>query len=304
MRTLRWIVLLGVMGTLAVADDVAAQHAVPRPRPAVVHARPYYGGAYHHYPYYRPYYYAPYYYAPYYGYGFGFGVGFSFGWPGWYGGPYYAPYYAGYPYGGHYYYDYSAARLQVTPRQAEVFIDGHFVGLVDDFDGWSQRLTVAPGEHTLEIFLGGHHTFRQNVLFRPGATLKVGHVMQPLQPGEAADPRPTPSPSARQRPASQTYPEQPDDRVPAARRSDIQIQAPRDVESREYGSLAIRVQPMDAQVLVDGETWQSPEAGSLTLQLTDGPHRIEVRKEGFKPYSAEVRVRRGDTTSLNVSLSR
>jgi uncharacterized membrane protein len=64
------------------------------------------------------------------------------------------------------------------------------------------------------------------------------------------------------------------------------------------------VQPADAEVIVDGETWQSPEAGDLTLQLTDGDHRIEIRKDGYRPYSATVRVRRGATTSLNVSLSR
>jgi hypothetical protein len=61
---------------------------------------------------------------------------------------------------------------------------------------------------------------------------------------------------------------------------------------------------MDAEVIVDGERWESPQAGDLTLQLSDGPHRLEIRKEGFRTYTAEIRVRRGETTSLNVSLSR
>ena len=53
-----------------------------------------------------------------------------------------------------------------------MFIDGYLVGTVDDFDGWAQRLNVAPGEHQLVIYLKGHRTFRENVLFRPGATLR------------------------------------------------------------------------------------------------------------------------------------
>jgi hypothetical protein len=283
---------------------VSAQgRAVPRPGPYYRpshYYRPYYR-PYYYAPYYRPYYYGPYYpyYAPYYGLGFSF----AFGWGG-YPGSYYAPY--PYPYGA-YHYDYAgSARLQVKPRQAEVFIDGYHVGVVDNFDGWAQRLRVEPGEHTIEIFLQGHRTYRQNVLFRPGATINFEHVMQPLQPGDPAEVRPTPSPSARQRPASHNYAEPPADRAPEPRRSPPRnpSQAVVVVEPRDYGSLAIRVQPMDAQVVVDGESWQSPEAGSITLQLSEGNHRIEVRKEGFRTYSADVRVRRGETMSVNVSLSR
>ena len=181
-----------------------------------------------------------------------------------------------------------------------MFIDGHLVGTVDDFDGWAQRLNVAPGEHELTVFLKGYQTYRENVLFRPGATLRVEHVMQPLAAGQPEDARPVPSRTPRSRSSSDAYPppdlqRQPDVRVPSPRRG---------AESGEYGSLSMRVQPLDAEVIVDGEPWQSPEAGSLTLQLADGLHRVTVRKEGYRVYNAEVRVRRGESTSVNVSLSR
>ena len=55
---------------------------------------------------------------------------------GFYGYPYFQyPGYGGYPaYGG--YWDASAdLRVQVTPRTAEVYVDGYLVGNVDDFDG-------------------------------------------------------------------------------------------------------------------------------------------------------------------------
>jgi hypothetical protein len=258
----------------------------------------------HYYNYYRPYYYGP---------RFGFYGGYA-GWYNWYGG--YPYFYGQYPYPRPYgrYYDYSAARIQVEPRHAEVFIDGYFVGVVDDFDGWAQRLNVEPGEHELTIYLKGHRTFRQNVLFRPGATLKIEHVMQPLVAGDPEESRPVPSGRAQGRPAgsdirdyADEYPpqdraHQPGEPVPAPNRA--APPPPRGGDSQQYGSLALRIQPLDAEVIVDGESWQSPQAGSITLQLSEGPHRVEVRKAGYRSYTAEVRVRRGDTTSLNVSLSR
>ena len=314
-RTIRFFVAAAcVAALLAIATGAAAQgRAVPRPGPQhVVHS-----GGHGPYPYYRPYY-RPYYGYPYYGYygpafgfgyggwytGFSIGFGFGYGWPGYgYGYPYYAGY--PYPYPYPYAYDYSgAARLEVKPRAAEVYVDGHLVGTVDDFDGWAQRLNVAPGEHELTIYLQGHQTFRQNVLFRPGATLKVEHVMQPLPPGQSDEPRPVPAATPRRTEsrAPRDYP--PDDQRPEGEQPPRRNPPDMVRGSDQYGSLAVRVQPLDAEVLVDGESWQSPEAGSLTLQLSEGVHRVQVRKQGYRTYSAEVRVRPGNATSVNVSLSR
>ncbi len=40
-----------------------------------------------------------------------------------------------------------------------------------------------------------------------------------------------------------------------------------------------------------------------SIELTEGPHRIEVRKDGFQTYATTVRVRRGEAIRLNVSLT-
>ena len=34
----------------------------------------------------------------------------------------------------------SAVRLEVTPKEAEVYVDGYYAGIVDDFNGTFQRL--------------------------------------------------------------------------------------------------------------------------------------------------------------------
>src|SRR5262245_52206688 len=92
----------------------------------------------------------PRFYAPYYPY-----YSPRFYYPGFYGG-FYDPFFFGfygpgpYPYGYPYYWAYdnsSSARLQVTPRNAQVYVDGYFAGVVDDFDGTFQRLNIDAGEH-------------------------------------------------------------------------------------------------------------------------------------------------------------
>ena len=51
----------------------------------------------------------------------------------------------------------------MTPRDAEVYVDGYYAGDVDDFDGTFQRLRVEPGEHEIEIYKDGFRPFRQKV---------------------------------------------------------------------------------------------------------------------------------------------
>ncbi len=113
------------------------------------------------------------------GYGF-YDPFWSWGYPGWGYPGRYGPSFAGF----------GSARLQVTPRQAEVYVDGYLAGTVDYFDGTFQRLSVAPGEHELTIYLEGYRTFTQKLLFRPGATINIKQPLEPLAPGEDSGPRP------------------------------------------------------------------------------------------------------------------
>ena len=70
-----------------------------------------------------------------------------------------------------------------------------------------------------------------------------------------------------------------------------------------YGTVAIRVQPPDAEVSIDGENWRRPGGQDrLVIDLAEGSHTVEIRKPGFRTYVTQVEVRRGETTPLNVSL--
>ena len=79
--------------------------------------------------------------------------------------------------------------------------------------------------------------------------------------------------------------------------------APRAGDSSAYGTISVRVQPGDADVLIDGEVWRAPAGQDrLVVEVAEGAHTIEIRKAGYRSYSAQVDVRRGEATPLNVSL--
>jgi hypothetical protein len=215
----------------------------------------------------------------------------------------YAQVYPRYPYR---YDDSASMRLQVSPRQTEVFVDGYFAGSVDDFDGVLQRLHLEPGDHEIQLFLPGHRPHVQRVYLQPTRTFTIRHTMVPLGAGEAEPARPSGEPLPRR---DEDYPQTrrapgPRDREPGPPR-DRDPQAPARADAAAgFGSLALRVQPADADVLIDGERWQGNSDERLVVQLGSGVHRVEIRKEGYRTYMTEITVRPGETAALNVAMTR
>jgi hypothetical protein len=267
-------------------------------------------GARHYSPYnfYRPYNYGFYgsWYYPYgfsvgFGYGYGswccpyaYGYPYAWGYPGFYPGPYYyGPGYVG-----------SSVRLQVSPREAEVYVDGFYAGKVDQFDGTFQRLNVEPGEHELQVFMPGYRSFTQKVYLQPTSTFRVNHAMEPLAAGEPEPTRPVPPPRPpKGGPEPSAGPDRPNSRGPQPP-SPRDSGRPRNAES-DFGSIAIRIQPTDATITIDGERWEgTPDQDRLVVQLGAGTHTIEIRRDGYRTYITDIDVRRGETTPLNVSLTR
>ena len=243
--------------------------------------------------YYSPYYYGGFYDPFWYGY---------YGWygPGWYGAQYgYPPY--GYQRG--YYGGGASLKLEVTPKEAQVFVDGYYAGVVDDFDGIFQSLDLAPGEHDVQLYLPGYRSVQQKVYLQPGKTFRVKYALEPLRPGDPEPVRPEAT-----APPPQQYPQQaPPPQTRRAPRQAPPVGEPRTGVSaqRGYGAVAIRVQPADADVMIDGERWNGSQSGDrLEVQLAAGTHNVEVRKEGFRIYSTDVLVRDGQTATLNVALTR
>lgn len=176
--------------SLASAEGQGHRRAVPRGsvravRPPVARVAPY--RHYRPYSYYRPYYRS------------GLGLGFYYGYPGFYG-PYawgypawgYAPYaygaygFAPYAYGiapyGYVGRRYGGVRIDLPQRDAEVFVDGYFAGIVDDFDGAMQHLNLEPGPHRIEVRAAGFEPISFDVNVEPGRSITYRGSMIPERP--------------------------------------------------------------------------------------------------------------------------
>ena len=217
--------------------------------------------------------------------------------PGW--GPYgpYGPY--RYP-RGYVIDDFSASvRFSVDQKDAEVYIDGALAGEIDDFDGIFQSLRLRPGSHEIVIFKEGFRSVRESLYIEPYQTKKLKFDLEPLRSGDPAELRPTPPP-----PGSQPEPQRPDYLRGRPRAEPLPEREPQQAPAR-FGTLSLRVQPADADVLIDGEKWTGPaENQRLNIRLAAGRHRVEVRKAGYVAYTEDILIRGEATMNLNVSMTR
>jgi hypothetical protein len=173
----------------------AVQRTVPPDIDRDGHYTDRYGYGYGGFGGYNPYGYYGYGYSPYsayyypYGFGMGYGLYSGFGWAPYYGDPFGDPYgYAsgGGGYSGGYATSYSRGeqgnlKLKVKPRAAKVYVDGYFVGPVDQFDGSFQKLALNTGRHKVEIKADGFETAEFDVLINPEQTVTFQGELKRIQ---------------------------------------------------------------------------------------------------------------------------
>jgi hypothetical protein len=113
-------------------------------------------------------------------YPWGYGGAIAGGIGGYYGGYYggysgaYDPWYGWFPtyapasYGSE---NTGSLRLKVKPADAGVYVDGFYVGTVDDFDGVFQRLRLETGPHRIEIRSPQHQPLAVDVMIQEDFTI-------------------------------------------------------------------------------------------------------------------------------------
>jgi hypothetical protein len=228
------------------------------------------------------------------------------------GGYFYDPFYGPYPwwprsaYGWGYYpvFDYRAeVRIQATPKDAAVYVDGFYAGVVDDFDGTFQRLPLTPGGHRIELFMEGFRTIRKNLYLQPGSTIKMHETLVPLAAGETSEPLEVapPVPAPPEGTYSAPRGRAPREAPPIVRRGGGRTE--RD-DSEGFGTLVLHVQPREAEVSVDGQRWMTSSEGEFEIQLPAGRHRVEVELQGFQRFASDIDVREDGATPVNISLTR
>jgi hypothetical protein len=271
------------------------------------------------------------------GIGGGWGWGW-WGWPGYYG--YYGPGYDGRAYGPTA--EWATIDTDISPEEAQVYLDGRYVGTADDFDGYPDYLFLKPGRYRIEFRLEGYETLTRQINARPGMYMdftdklhkiagakQYGSYERPKQQGEVRhyygkrrDSVEPIDPSSQPPDASvSVYEEGDEDRVappaearPPARRplrdrdqygerGDWRGQSPRaEVRTR----LRLNVEPSDAAVYVDNRfVGTAEEVSSLERGITVSPgkHTVTVSRPGFRDKSSDITVEQGRTETLEISLS-
>jgi len=61
--------------------------------------------------------------------------------------------------------------FSVSPKDAQVYADGFYVGTINDFTGRSQRLTLLPGPHHLVMRASGYEDREVDVNVQPRQTM-------------------------------------------------------------------------------------------------------------------------------------
>ena len=100
--------------------------------------------------------------------------------------------YGPYPYGPFRYAHEAELKLEIMPKEAEVYVDGYFAGVVDDFDGAFQRLRVVPGQHEIVVYYEGYRSVREKLDLGPNSSRKLERSLEKLAPGEPNEAKPEP----------------------------------------------------------------------------------------------------------------
>jgi hypothetical protein len=171
-------------------------------------------------------------------------------------------------------------RIDVTPEEAQVYVDSYYAGVVDDFDGIFQRLTLRAGSHLIEVRKTGYRSLSFEVNLYPSQSVTVRRTMEPSSENE----------SAGLPPVSPGFDE-------GAAPPPADINAP-------PGEVRFDVMPKDAGIYADGfyAGIVSDFNGSQHLMLAAGRHHLRLEFEGYDPIDVEVSVEPGQTITYRASL--
>ena len=201
--------------------------------------------------------------------------------------------------------DWGALDLDVAPDDVEVFIDGGYVGTVDEFDGFPTYLWLEAGTYDVVLFREGYRTVYRQYTIRPGLVIDVNDSLTPGVSELPEDVMASDSTYYRDRRLQREAERQEDARreEEEARRWASQDRQPE--RSDELGRFGFRVWPADAAIYLDGHfIGTASELGQLSagLLVAAGEHEIEIVRPGYETWVGVGDVRAGETFELEVDL--
>ena len=180
-----------------------------------------------------------------------------------------APIQANYrPYGYRVFTDWqpSNLRVDISPDDAAVFVDKHFAGLANQFSGTFKHLTLHAGPHLIEIRKAGFRSLAVEVSLFPDQNLTLWRTLQPVHDGEDAD-------------AEASAPAFEEGAFPP-------------VVQGASGELRFDVTPKETEIYADGFYVGIVDDfnGSQHMMLTQGEHRLVLKREGYETLDFNLSV--------------
>lgn len=284
------------------------------------------------------------------GYGYGHGGYYYprwyryYGGPSWWWAPYgywgwwwlgdnywpYDPYYYGDPYRrGHGYYDrdndVGALDLDISPGRTQVYLDGQYLGTVDQYDGFPTYLWLEKGTYDIAFYLDGYKTLARQVSIYPGTVIDMGDRMEP---GQSVRPEDLGTKTHERRDARESFERERRERIergedPHDEDGDWRDRVRREGEDRrdrgeeieiedddrdgrsEQGRVVLEVEPDDASIYLDGRfvgTAQDLAQLRRGLLVEPGKHNVAVVRPGRESVEREFEVEPGEELELEIEL--
>lgn len=204
--------------------------------------------------------------------------------------------------------------LIVEPAGAEVLIDDHLVGTAP----LPEPVPVASGMVRVVVRMAGYRPEERSVRVAAGGAARETFTLAPLISRLHLDSN---AAGARVRIGEDAPRDMPVDvELPPGTHvvrteapgfspdtADVVLQPGEDrtltvVLERPPASLRLRVAPAGARVLIDGDV--RAQAGTSTLRVEGGPHRVRIEGPDLIPWEEEVHLEAGQRHTLRASLGR
>lgn len=264
------------------------------------------------------------------GYGYGYYPYGSFWWNVFWGYPYYYDWeYPRYRYGTDYHdEDFGALDLDVSPARTQVWLDGQYIGTVDDFDGWPRYLWLERGTYDLVLYLDGYKTNARQVSIYPGLVIDIDDQMEP---GESVKPQDLETKVHERRDARRSYESERQEELDRRRRSNDDDEDEWRSRSRRHrvvierdeasgdddgrdgavsekdgnGTVKLSIEPDDASVYLDGKfigTGADLAKMASGMPVEAGSHELSVVRPGRKDENVSFKVKAGAEVEVEVEL--
>lgn len=202
--------------------------------------------------------------------------------------------YGHYPvrYSSHRGYRMGALDLKVRPKNTEVYVDGQYVGLARQYDGFPGHLWLDRSDYEISFYKPGYETQTRQVRILTDLILDLEIDM--LE-GEAV------------KPELQFDPERGDGAYNEGGEGEevVEIGQRRRHQSGAQGRLHVAIEPGSALVFLDGnELGTGSELSGLHagLIVSAGRHRLEIVESGYETIERELLIEPGGAVEIALAL--